>query len=275
MSVEIVAEIGASHGQNLDTAKRLVVAAQDAGADAIKLQTYTPDTISFPGAGLCPSGPWRNRPLYDLYKEAAMSREMQEKLIAFCIIQQMPWFSTPFSPDDVDWLEAHGCPRYKVSSFDVCNDPLIDALKATKKPRIASDGMDRTRAMSAAGATGIVLRCVSDYPAYAGSYGLGDPPRGPWGISDHTTNPTLGVIAIAKGAVMIERHIKLDGDEITPDSSFATPARQFENCIHEWSEAEALAGSREHVVPLLKQIMPRPVTINGRVVWRRCMQEIA
>ncbi len=272
MSVEIVAEIGASHGQDLAKAKRLCVMAMEAGADAVKLQTYTADSISFRGAGLCPSGPWQGRPLYDLYEEAHMPRDMQHELIDFLKLQRIPWFSTPFSPEDVTWLADRGCPRYKVSSFDVRNDPLLAAIKANcvNGKVVASDGMDRLRAMSAAGAFGVVLRCVSEYPAYAEMYGLRHPPRDPWGISDHTTGSTLGCIAIAKGAVMIERHIKEDGDDATPDAAFATPVSQFQTCVRAWKEAEAIARSNIEHVPLLRQIMPRPQA-DGQ--WRRCVKE--
>ncbi len=273
MKVEIIAEIGASHGQNLDTAKKLCVQAMEAGADAVKLQTYTPDTISFPDAGICPSGPWQGRKLYDLYREAHMPRDMQHDLIAFLTIQKIPWFSTPFSPEDVSWLVDHGCPRYKLSSFDVHNLPLIEAIAATGKPRIASDGMDRVYAGAAAGAHGIVLRCVSNYPAYANDYGLADPPRAPWGISDHSTGDTVGIVAMAKGASMIERHIKLDDDHATPDHAFATPLCQFRVLVHRWREVLTVAQSRISIVPFLRAIMPRPVTIDGKTAWRRCVKE--
>lgn len=265
--IDIVAEIGASHGQNLSRAKALVEGAVIAGATTIKLQTYTPDTISFPGSGICPAGPWKGRPLYELYQRAYMPRAMQEALIDWMNANEVDWFSTPFSPEDVDWLEEMGCSRYKISSFDVNNWPLVRAVQRTGALVILSDGMDRN---ITAEIDEIVLRCVSQYPAEPEDYGLMNPPGYPhWGISDHTEGAMLGAIAIAMGAIMIEKHIKLDGDDSTEDSKFATPISKLKLDIECWRSIEKIANSTRNPKAELGAIMPREINLNGKRVFRR------
>lgn len=266
MPLQIVAELGASHGQDLERAKRLCVSAFKAGADWVKLQTFTPDTISFPGAGVCPSGPWKGCDLYDLYRKAHMPRDMQDKLIAWMEDRGIPWFSTPFSAADVAWLEKRDCPMYKVSSFDAKNPELAKAIRKTGKKIIASDGLG-----SWAGAD-VHLRCVSNYPADPLDYALPDMRRitGPWGISDHTHECMLGIVAISMGATMIEKHIKEQGDTTTPDSAFAITPVELAEEIALWRRAHAIATSSKRSVVPLSGIAPREVTIKGKKVWRRC-----
>ena len=266
--LDIVAEIGASHGQDMDKAKALVDGAILAGADYIKLQTYTPDTISFKGSGTCPSGPWKGRDLYDIYKAAHMPRKMQYNLIRWMEARGVDWFSTPFSPDDVNMLESMHCPLYKISSFDVHNEPLIEAVRATGSPVIWSDGMDRKNVPYTN--DDIVLRCVSQYPADPEQYGLSYPPPCPnWGISDHTDGAILGSVAISMGAMMIEKHIKLDDDTSTEDSQFATPLSQFSMDVALWRRVQAIAHSSENPVSELSGIIPRPVEMGGKTLWKR------
>lgn len=272
MTVEIVAEIGASHGQDLARAKRLCRGAIDAGADSVKLQTYTPDTISFPAAGVCPSGPWQGRPLYDLYREAHMPRPMQADLIRWLDVSGIRWFSTPFSPEDVAWLEGMGCQRYKISSFDVENAPLVDAVLGTGKPVVVSDGCSATVAMEVAlrARESTLLRCVSAYPAHPEDYALDDAVRGSWGISDHTHGCELGIVAIGMGARMIEKHVRDNDDDQTADADFATPLCLWHTLTAAWRRAERIRDARGRKDPDLAAIRPRPVTIDGRTVWRRC-----
>jgi len=260
--LNIIAEIGASHAKDYKAAQALCVAAMEGGADWVKLQTYTPDTISHKGAGLCPSGPWKGRPLYEIYEEAHMSREMQDELITWMKKAKIPWFSTPFSPEDVAWLEERECPMYKISSFDRDNTPLWAAILATDKRTIVSDGMGDVRA-------GVVLRCVSEYPANPVDYGLANRPVGEWGISDHTMSSMLGVVAIGKGATWIEKHIKLNGDEVTPDAGFAADCTSFARQCATWRAAYEIATSTKHAKSSLAGIVPQPVMVDGKKVWRR------
>ncbi len=267
MPLNIIAEIGASHGKDLDAAKALCLGARYAGADWIKLQTYTPETISHKGAGVCPSGPWQGKPLYELYEAAHMPREMQAALIDWLASTNTPWFSTPFSVEDVAWLEERKCPMYKLSSFDRANGPLIKALDATRKRLISSDGMGQH--------TGhISLRCVSEYPASPLDYGLAaigsdSDWASEWGISDHTPSSILGAVAIGKGATWIEKHIKLNGDTVTADSGFALDCDEFHKQCRTWRAAYDIATSTQRPVPALKAIMPHPVEVDGKTVWRR------
>lgn len=272
MNLEIVAEIGASHCQDLDLAKRLCRQARDAGADWVKIQTYTPDTITFRGSGVCGFGPWRGRTLYDLYTETHMPRDMQEQLILWMLNEGIPWFSTPFSYEDVRWLEERGCPRYKISSFDAANREVGEAVVATGKYWIISDGL-RSDLMSYSSAD-MILRCSSAYPAYPIHYGLGNVHRlrngKPWGVSDHTQSATLGVVAIGMGARMIEAHVAEDGRGA--DAAFARSPEQFREHVRAWRAAEATAGATEHVSDDgAGAILPKPVQIGARTLWRRCV----
>lgn len=271
MPLEVVAELGASHGQDIDRAKRLCVNARKAGADWVKIQTMTPDTISFPGAGVCPSGPWKGRDLYDLYRESHMPRDMQDELIRFMKDQDIPWFSTPFSADDVAWLEERDCPMYKVSSFDAKNPELAKAVRKTGKKIIASDGLGHWAKAD------VHLRCVSNYPADPLDYALHDMrgTHGPWGISDHTHECMLGIAAVSMGATMIEKHIKEDGDTTTPDSIFAITPRELAEEIMLWRRAYEIATSDKRRYAPLEKIRPREVMIRGEKVWRRCSKDPA
>jgi len=261
--LNIIAEIGASHGHDLERAQMLAVSAMEGGADWVKLQTYTPDTISHKGAGVCPDGPWKGRPLYDLYQEAHMPREMQEAFIAWMKKAEIPWFSTPFSPEDVAWLEERDCPMYKISSFDRVNSPLIKAAMRTKKRIIASDGMGN--------AVGdIILRCVSQYPAHPKDYGLAKPPNSKaWGVSDHTKSSLLGVVAVAAGATWIEKHIKINEDTTTPDSAFAIECGEFLRQTTAWRMADEIIHSKQRPKSGLAGVMPKEIEIDGKKVWRR------
>lgn len=270
----VVAEIGASHGHSLEACARLIQQVRSAGADYIKLQTYTPDTISFPGAGICPSGPWKGQNLYDLYAKAHMPRDLQHKLITWMDQEEIPWFSTPFSPEDVDFLEEHECPQYKVSSYDVFNKPLLAAVRSTGKPVVISDGMMR-KGLPTFTAPTTVLRCVSDYPADEEDYGLGQIHYAAWGVSDHTTSSVLGAVAAIYGAQMIEKHVRLAEDTTGPDAGFAIDPDRLEMCVAMWRQVERIATSTREPERPLADIMPRPLQIDGRRVWRRCTSAAA
>ena len=152
---------------------------------------------------------------------------------------------------------------YKVSSFDRKNKPLINAVIRTKKRIIASDGMGN--------AVGdVILRCVSQYPAYPKDYGLAKPPDSTeWGISDHTMSSMLGVVAIGKGATWIEKHIKLNGDEVTPDAGFAADCTSFARQCATWHAAYEIATSTKHAKSSLAGIVPQLVVVDGKPLWRR------
>ncbi len=258
--VYIVAELSANHNQDFDRAVRTVQAAKEAGADAIKLQTYTADTITIEsdreyfkiGGGTL----WDGRTLYDLYGEAYTPWEWQPKLKRVADDLKIDLFSTPFDPTAVDFLEKMNVPAYKLASSELVDLPLIRKISQTGKPLIISTGMatleeiDEGLAVShAAGATQIaLLKCTSAYPAPAdemnlrtitemvGHYDV------PIGLSDHSTGIAVPVAAVALGASIIEKHITLSRSEKGPDSAFSLEPDEFKSMVDAVRIAERALG---------------------------------
>lgn len=235
----IVAEIGAAHGGDLDRCKRLIQAAKEAGADYVKFQTYHPDRMVARKDYVIQSGPWSGKNLHQLYTEAMTPWEWFPELKIYCETIGMPWFSSPFSPEDVALLETLDCPMYKIASPEIIDIDLIEAAGKTGKPVILSSGMANDReidhacfnAARTSGPRPTILACVSEYPAFPGEYDLNHIKRQAielgcrWGISDHTKNSTLAVVATVMGATMIERHITLG--EGSHDDDFASSPDEF------------------------------------------------
>jgi pseudaminic acid synthase len=234
----IIAEISANHNGNIATALKLIGIAKDAGASAVKLQTYTPDTITID----CDSelfrikgGLWDGRTLYDLYGEAFTPWEWHETLFAEARRLGITLFSSPFDNTAVDLLESLGAPAYKVASFEAVDLPLIKYIASKGKPMIISTGMaddaEIAEAIAAArhgGCTQLaLLHCVSGYPAPAKDYNLRTIPDmmarfGTLvGLSDHTLDNTTAVTSVALGASIIEKHFTLDRSGGGPDDSFS------------------------------------------------------
>jgi N-acetylneuraminate synthase len=235
----IVAEIGAAHGGDLYRCKRLIQAAKDSGADYVKFQTYHPDLMVARKDYVIQSGPWSGKNLHQLYTEAMTPWEWFPELKIYCETIGMPWFSSPFSPEDVALLETLDCPMYKIASPEILDLELISAAGRTGKPVILSTGMasniEIDHAAGEAYALGnserIILACVSEYPALPSEYDLpriqrlADLLGCNWGVSDHTKTSTLAVTATVMGATMIERHITLgDGSH---DDNFASSPKEF------------------------------------------------
>jgi pseudaminic acid synthase len=266
--VYIIAELSANHHQDYDTAVRLVHAAADAGADAVKLQTYTPDTITFPSDAPpfrhSKGSLWEGVTLYDLYKEAYTPWEWQPRLKELADGLDLDCFSSPFDPTAVDFLLAMNIPAFKVASFELVDLPLVRLIAATGLPMIMSTGMatvdeidEAVTAAKGAGAKEIaLLKCTSAYPsppeavnlraipAMAERWGL------PVGVSDHTTGEVVPVAAVAMGACIIEKHITLSEDDPTPDASFSLDATAFKRMVEAVRVAElALGGARIDPTP--------------------------
>lgn len=234
----IIAEISANHNGNLETALKLIDVAKEAGADAVKMQTYRPDTITLDSDSedfRIEGGLWHGRTLYDLYSEAYTPWEWHEKMFAHARKLGITIFSSPFDTTAVDLLESLGAPAYKIASFEAIDLPLIKYVARTGKPMIISTGMadevEIQEAIEAARAGGCkelaVLHCVSGYPAPAADYklrtlsdmisrfGLVT------GLSDHTLDNTTAVASVALGASIIEKHFTLDRSGGGPDDTFS------------------------------------------------------
>lgn len=234
----VIAELSANHNGKLETALCIIEEAKKTGADAVKLQTYTPDTITlncndenFRVQG----GLWNGRTLYDLYQEAHMPWEWHKPLFAHARKLGITIFSSPFDNSAVDLLEDLNTPAYKIASFEAVDLPLIKYVASTGKPMIISTGMadaeEIQEAISAAREGGCkelaILHCVSGYPAPAADYNLRTIPDMierfglVTGLSDHTLDNTTALASVALGASIIEKHFTLDRNGGGPDDSFS------------------------------------------------------
>ncbi len=254
-AVCVVAELSGNHNGSLDRAMELVYQAKYAGADAIKLQTYTAETITMDAPGPwfeIQEGPWKGRRLYDLYKEASTPWEWHQELFTLAKSLGMHCFSTPFHPYGVAFLETLDCPTYKVASFEVVDIPLLECIAKTGKPVIMSTGMASQDEIDLAVATLlrgcsqlVLLHCVSAYPAkpnemrllrireLQAEYGCHV------GLSDHTIGHTAAVVAVTLGAVMIEKHLTLQRSDGGPDAAFSAEPKEFCLMVEAIREAEA------------------------------------
>lgn len=234
----VIAEVSANHNGSIETARRLVSEAALAGADAVKLQTYTPDTITLNSDApefRINGGLWDGRTLHDLYREAHMPWDWHAPLFEHARKAGITAFSTPFDTTAVDLLESLGAPAYKIASFEAVDLPLIRYVAATRKPMIISTGMANAEeiqeAIDAARSGGCeqlaILHCVSGYPAPAADYNLRTIPDMlarfglVTGLSDHTLDNTTAVVSVALGAAIIEKHFTLDRSGGGPDDSFS------------------------------------------------------
>jgi pseudaminic acid synthase len=256
----VVAELSANHNQNFDQAVRIIQAAKQAGADAVKLQTYTPDTMTIAsdreqfridGGTL-----WDGRTLYELYGEAYTPWKWQPKLKQVAADLGMDLFSSPFDATAVDFLEKMDVPAYKVASFELVDIPLIQIVARTRKPMIISTGMatleeieEAVQAARQAGATQIaLLKCTSAYPATPDELNLRTIPElanrfgCPAGISDHTLGIAVPVAAVTLGACMIEKHITLSRALKGPDSDFSLEPQEFKAMVEAIRTAERGLG---------------------------------
>lgn len=234
----LIAEMSANHNGKIENAFRIIEEAKKAGADAIKLQTYKPDTITLN----CDSeefkirgGLWDGRTLYDLYEEAHMPWEWHKPLFDHARKLGITIFSSPFDNTAIDLLEDLNAPAYKIASFEAVDLPLIKYAASTGKPMIISTGMadseEIAEAIEAAREGGCnelaVLHCVSGYPAPAEDYNLRTIPDMierfglVTGLSDHTLDNTTAIASVALGASIIEKHFTLDRSGGGPDDSFS------------------------------------------------------
>lgn len=261
--VLIVAELSANHRQSLDDALLIIDAARDAGADAIKLQTYTPGSLTLrtdSDVFRIHGGAWDGRLLYDLYAEASTPYEWHEALFDYARSVGLVSFSTPFDLNAVDLLEDLAVPMYKVASFEIVDMPLLKRIGSTGKPVILSTGMATSDEIEEALQTldqakaGMVtlLKCTSGYPAPVDDMNLLTiPDLGKRfgcsvGLSDHSLSPVVPAIATALGARVIEKHLTLSRAMPGADSSFSLEPQEFKVMAAAVREAEAALGSVQY-----------------------------
>jgi pseudaminic acid synthase len=258
--VYIVAEMSANHNRDFDQAVKILEAARDAGADAVKLQTYTADTLTINSAEscfrICGGTPWDGRTLYALYQEACMPWEWQPRLKALAEEMGLGFFSTAFDPTAVDFLERLEVPVHKVASFELVDLGLIAKMAATGKPLILSTGMatlgeieEAVQTARNAGASQIaLLKCTSAYPAPPEDMNLRTIPhlsqafQVPVGLSDHTLGIAVPVAAVALGACLVEKHFTLSRALPGPDSAFSLEPGEFQAMVEAIRMAEKAMG---------------------------------
>jgi pseudaminic acid synthase len=255
-----IAEVSANHNQDFSQAVRIVDAAKEAGADAVKLQTYTPDTITMQSRQECfrvgGGTLWDGRTLYELYGEAYTPWEWQPKLKQVANDLGMDLFSSAFDDTAVDFLENMGVPAHKLASFELVDIPLLRKMARTGKPLIMSTGMasleeidEAVAAAREAGATQIaLLKCTSAYPAPPEEMNLKTIPEMarrfhvPVGLSDHTVGVAAPVAAVALGASILEKHLTLSRSIPGPDSAFSLEPHEFKAMVHSVRVAEKALG---------------------------------
>jgi len=247
--VYVIAELSANHGQEYERAARIVRLAREVGADAVKLQTYTPDTITIasdaPDFRAGSGSLWEGTTLHDLYEGAYMPWEWQPRLKALADELGLHCFSAPFDPTAVDFLSAMNVPAFKIASFELVDLPLIRKAAATGRPLIMSTGMateaevDEAVAVARdAGATQVaLLKASSAYPAPPESMNLRAIPMMaerygvPVGLSDHTLGTSAAVAAVSIGACIVEKHMVASHDDATADEAFSLDPAEFASMV--------------------------------------------
>jgi len=258
----IIAEVSANHGGSIQRAKDTILAAKRSGADAVKIQTFTPDTMTLNSKKLdflISDGLWKGYNLYELYKEAHTPFEWHRELFEFAKINDVILFSTPFDETAVDLLSSLDVPAFKIASFELTDLPLIEYAASKGKPIFISTGMSNADEIGDAleccyknGNRDILLfHCISNYPADLRTSHIGDMSyiakqfKVEVGLSDHTTSNLASVIAVANGASAIEKHFKLDEQDCGPDSSFSLLPDQLKSlCADCESAYEAVKSSQ-------------------------------
>jgi N-acetylneuraminate synthase len=258
--VYIVAELSANHHQDFEQAVKLVRAAKEASADAVKLQAYTPDTLTIDASTewfrIGRGTPWEGRLLHDLYNEAYMPWEWIPRLKTLAHDLSLDMFSTAYDVSSVDFLEKLDVPVHKVASYELVDLPLIEKMARSGKPLIMSTGMaslgeieEAIQTARRAGAGQIaLLKCTSAYPAPLEEMNLRTIPHlaetfnVPVGLSDHSLDVTVPSAAVALGACIVEKHLTLSRSIKGPDSDYSLEPQEFKMMVHAIRITEKVLG---------------------------------
>ncbi len=257
-AVYVIAEMSANHGGSIDNALEIVRQAAKAGADCLKIQTYTADSITIDCDSedfMIHGGLWDGYKLYDLYTDAGTPYEWQARIKEECEKYGIDFLSTPFDNAAVDFLESIGCEAYKIASFELVDIPLIEYAASKGKPMIMSCGMatadeiqDAVDACKRVGNEKIILlKCCSEYPANWKDMHIANIPDMidrfgvKVGLSDHSAGHIAAVVAVSMGACVVEKHVKLDGVS-SADSEFSMSMDEFAKMVTAVKNAKLIAG---------------------------------
>lgn len=265
-NVYIIGELSANHNNDFDVAVKTVEAIAVSGADAIKVQTYKPEslTLNLNTGYFAPKteGLWKGYTPWELYTEASMPYEWQPKLQKVAHDLGLDFFSSPFDKEGVEFLESLNVPKYKIASFEITDIPLIEYTASKGKPMIISTGVAEladidlaVKTCKKAGNHDItLLKCTSEYPSTFEAANLRTIPNlretfgVKVGVSDHTMGSTVPIVAVAMGATVVEKHFILDRSSGGPDSSFSMEPNEFRAMVNGVREAEASLGEINYEV---------------------------
>ena len=256
----IIAEMSANHNQSLGTARELIHAMKDSGADAVKLQTYTAETMTIDCSSedfqIASGTLWDGERLFDLYERAHTPWEWHAELFELANKLGMDCFSTPFDRSAVDFLEQFDPPAHKIASFELVDIPLIEYVASKGRPIIMSTGMgsleevkEAVDVIKSAGTQLVILKCTSAYPAPPDAMNLATIPDLAdrfdvfAGLSDHTLGIAVPVAAVAMGARVIEKHFTLSRRNPSPDSAFSLEPQEFKQMVEAVRVAEKAVGN--------------------------------
>jgi len=256
----LVAEISANHNGSIERAFQTILAAKDSGANAVKIQSYTPDTMTIKSSStdfIINEGLWSGRTLYDLYSDAYTPFEWHKPLFEFGSQHNITIFSSPFDETALEILESLNCPAYKIASFELIDFKLVDAVSKCGKPMIMSTGMasldeigDALEVVKKNGINNVVLlHCVSSYPTPLSEVNLEfmrvikNEFDIAIGLSDHTIDNSVAVTAAAMGAVVIEKHFTISRSDGGVDSDFSVEPKEFSDLVKEIKKTKMIIGN--------------------------------